>query len=129
MIALKLLIWFAFIFAHAYRDWWLITIKKKHPIYWQSFLFIRVPAGLLYLSLWNWHNLLYSANYILFECISFWLYFPLVLNKMRGEVPFYLGKSSGYFDEHFIKHPVQFRIALILALVICIVSVIVIYQR
>jgi hypothetical protein len=48
---------------------------------------------------------------------------------MRGEVPFYLGKSSGYFDEHFIKHPVQFRIALVLALALCILSVIIIYQR
>jgi hypothetical protein len=54
--------------------------------------------------------------------------FPLILNKMRGEVPFYLGKSSGWFDEHFIKHPVQFRIALVLALALCILSVIVIYQ-
>lgn len=128
MIALKLLIWFVFIFAHAYRDHWLISIKNKHPIYWKSFLFIRLPIGISYLFLWSWHNWIHKFNYILFECTSFWLMFPLILNKMRGEVPFYLGKSSGWFDEHFIKHPVQFRIALVLALALCILSVIVIYQ-
>lgn len=129
MIGLKLTIWFAFIVAHAWRDYHLITIEKRHPIYWKSFLFIRFPAGALYLLLWDWHNIIHACNYILFECTSFWLLFPLLLNGMRCKEPFYLGKSSGYFDKHFIKHPVQFRIALLLALALFILSVIVIYQR
>jgi len=129
MITLKLIIWLLFIVAHAYFDYYRITIEKKHPIYWQSFLFIRLPAGLLYLLLWDWHNWLYAGNYILFECTSFYLTFPALLNIFRKKELFYLGKSSGWLDTHFIKHPVQFRIALLLALVICILSVIVIYQR
>lgn len=129
MITLKLFIWLLFIIAHAYFDYYLITIEKKHPIYIRSFLCIRLPAALLYLLLWDWHNLLYAGNFILFECTSFYLIFPVLLNTFRKKELFYLGKSSGWLDPHFIKHPVQFRIALLLALALCVMSVIVIYQR
>lgn len=129
MITIKLLIWFAFILAAVGRNYWLIHIKKVHPTYWKSGVYRDTCGALWIYLLWDWHNLLYTGNYAVFQATSFWLLFPLLLNKSRKERPFYLGQHSGYFDKHFIKHPVQFRIALLLALALFILSVIVIYQR
>ena len=122
-------IWFAFILAHVIRDWYLIEKLKKRPNYSHSTR-ARIVIGAAYIMLvWDWKHIWLLADLCIFMLTSFWLCFPLLLNIFRKRMVFYLGKTSGSLDPYFLKHPVQFRLALIVSLILCILSIIVIYQR
>jgi hypothetical protein len=123
----KLIIWFAFILLEVWRNYYIIEVQKKHPNYLKS-AGIRIVSGIAYLFLWPCHVVL-LIDLCVFMLTSFWLWFPAVLNLSRGRELFYLGNKSGYLDPWFLKHPLQFRIALTLAAVLCVLSIIVIYQN
>lgn len=124
----KLLIWFAFILAHAVRDYYLIEKRHIKPVYWQSFL-IRASAATLHCFIcFAIHNVWQYIDILIFQCTSFYLLFPALLNWFRGKKFLYEGAQSGYIDRFFLKNPDIFKWALIACLVICVLSIIVIYQ-
>ncbi|MES1221183.1 MAG: hypothetical protein ABUT20_37125 [Bacteroidota bacterium] len=125
----KLLIWFAFILAHAVRDYYLIEKMKTKPVYWRSFIYrATFSIGYTFL-LFDVHNLYHYLVLLTFQATSFWVLFNMLLNVFRGEHPLYVGRHSGYIDSFLYKWPDFQGILIILAAVLCVISIIVIYQN
>lgn len=125
----KILAWIIFIAAHAGRDYWLIEIKHIKPIYWQSFL-LRAGAATLHCFIcFAIHNFWQYIDILIFQCTSFYLLFPALLNWFRGKKFLYEGAQSGWIDRFFIKNSSFFKWALLGCLIVCILSVVLIINN
>ena len=128
MTTLKLLIWFAFIFIHAWHDYKQITDENERPNYLLSFT-VRGFVAILHAILFDPHNFLDWLPVLIFQVTSFYLFFPILLNSFRKKEIFYVGQHSGYLDSYFYKHREAQLIFIALVLIVFVLSVIVIYQR
>lgn len=105
-IALKLLIWIAFIGGFIYYQWYIIEKKKQRPFYLFDFFVIKGPAFILYgVYVWDTQNDLRTLNILLWCLTSFWILMDLGLNVSRGKSPFYVGKKSGWLDKFGVWLP------------------------
>lgn len=124
---LKLLPWIAFIIGHAFFDFYRIK-KDDKPIYLQSFI-VRGMVAIAHALLFNPQNVIDWLPVLIFQCSSFWIIFPLLLNGLRRKPALYVGAQSGWTDAYFLNHPVNQVIAKFAALVVMVLSTIVIYQK
>ena len=130
MTTLYLLIWIGFIGLEAYRNYFIIEIKQTRPNYLQSFV-IRAMAAILHGILFNPHNMGDYWPVLLYQGISFWILFELLLNYIRQKPLLYYGENSGWLDRGFTwigSRNFHFYCKVIAGL-ICLFSIIVIYSR
>ena len=126
---LKLLPWIAFIIGHAFFDFYRIKGNDK-PNYLMSFT-IRGMVAIAHVVIFfpftdhpfDWWPLL------IFQCTSFWLLFPYLLNKLRRKPAMYVGTNSGWIDFYFLNHPVNQWIAKAAVFIVMVLSTIVIYHK
>ena len=100
MKTICLLVWIVAILAEAYRNYYIIEIKKSRPNYLQSFV-MRGMAAILHGVLFDPQNMGDYWPVLLFQVTSFWLLFDLSLNFLRHKPVLYIGKSSGWIDRFF----------------------------
>lgn len=130
IIALKLLIWIAFIAGFVYYQWYLIEKKKQRPFYLFDFFVIKGPAFIAYgIWVWDTQNDLRTLNILLWCVTSFWILMDLGLNVSRGKSPFYVGKQSGWLDRYGSRWPWAYWALKLLAAYILIQTTINFYTK
>jgi len=127
MITLKLLLWLLPIGANIYAD-----RKGRKPNYIQMFV-IRGMAAIAHGILFNPHNMWDYAPVFVFQITSFWILFEIGLNIVTKKPILYYDRKegdSGTIDRFFKwAGPGAHLVAKLAALVLCILSIIVIYNR
>lgn len=101
--------WFIFIALEIVRNYYMIVVKDKKPVYFQSFILrgwahisiivfvydVTVPSE--WLPIYK----IFESDYwpiLLFHVTSFWILFDLTLNILRKKPWNYRGKTSGWLD-------------------------------
>jgi hypothetical protein len=124
---LFLLLWLIPIAVNIYTD-----RKGRKPNYLQMFI-IRGMAAILHGILFNPHNMLDYLPVFIFQVTSFWVLFEIGLNIIRKKPLLYYDQKeldSGILDRFFAKRGTTIHlIAKIVAVLLCILSVIVIYNK
>lgn len=100
-------LWFVFILAETFRNYYIIEVKKLRPDYFQSFV-IRSMFAILHCSLvieeqeyWHFTTfeiIQYIIPFFIFYLTSFFWFFTFMLNIARKKPWFYRGKNSGFLS-------------------------------
>ena len=127
MITIFLLLWLLPIAGNVYID-----RTGRKPNYLIMFI-LRGMAAILHGILFNPHNLYDYLPIFIFQITSFWIFFELGLNLVRGKHWLYydkIEKDSGVIDRFFAWAGVKAHgIAKILCFVVMVLSIVVIYSR
>lgn len=126
LIAL-ILLWFSLIPAEVLRNYYIIEVDKTKPNYLQSFI-LRGFIALIHAILFNPQNIIEWLPILVFQLSSFFVIFSPLLNKLRNEEFFYLGKESGFIDPFLLRYPALHRILYFLSALLIIVSAILIIR-
>lgn len=125
-IALMLL-WLSLVPSEVLRNYYIIEVGKEKPNYLQSFI-IRGFVALVHAILFNPQTLLEWLPILVFQLSSFFVIFSPMLNKLRNEEYFYLGKESGIIDPFLLRYPTLHRILYFLSALLIVVSAILIIR-
>lgn len=86
-------LWFLFIAAEVWRNYYIIEKRKSVPNYLQSFI-IRGMASILHGIAVGVLNTKEYGLLLVFQCCSFWIIFDIALNLSRGKSPIHRGKKG-----------------------------------
>jgi len=130
MITLKIILWFVFIVAEAYRNYRIIEVNKSRPDYLHSFV-VRGMAAIGHGVLFDPHNMADYLPVFILQVSSFWVLFDFALNYMRKKPLLYIGAKSGWIDRFFTWVGSEYILGVVklLTLVVCILSAVVLYFR
>lgn len=126
-IAFKLILWLIPIGLNVYAD-----KDGRKPNYLLMFV-LRGIAAILHGVLFNPQDMTDYWLVLLFQVTSFWIFFEIALNLVRGRELFYYDtkeKDSGWIDKFFAwTGPFWHFFAKIVAIALMVWSIILIYQR
>lgn len=126
--ALKLFVWIAYILLDVWLNYKIIEVDDHKPNYLLLNI-IRGAAFILYGAfVWDFQAEIWYLNIFIFCVASFWIFFDLWLNVVRGKHPLYIGANSGWIDRFGYKHPGIYYFCKACVLVILILSTINIYN-